>query len=85
MNASIEQGSKWDELLQKVMLQQKVPTFFTDTIHAAFTWVEQRINLRCGDGACVVEINPFRSPVRGVSAESNMPKYSNGFVFIIKA
>ena len=83
-NVGITQGSAWDGLLQRVLFEHKAPCFFTDTMHARFTWVQQRINLKQGSDASVIDINPFRAPVHQYSASDNMPSYSNGFIFTIK-
>ncbi|KAL7591625.1 hypothetical protein Lser_V15G32084 [Lactuca serriola] len=80
LNCGFESNSSWFGALE-VVKSKDLPGFFTDQSEVLCGKAKQVIR---GAGLHIthpVTPNPFRSPVRNFGVSSNLPSYSNGFVF----
>ncbi|XP_058072521.1 uncharacterized protein LOC131221322 [Magnolia sinica] len=80
LNSGLESGGSWGGALELIN-SMNVPAFFTDQSEISCTNAKQVLR---GAGLHItfpVMPNPFRSPVRNPMPSTNLPSYSNGFVF----
>eukprot|EP00246_Nothoceros_aenigmaticus_P017865 TRINITY_DN902_c0_g1_i1.p1 TRINITY_DN902_c0_g1~~TRINITY_DN902_c0_g1_i1.p1 ORF type:complete len:628 (+),score=107.90 TRINITY_DN902_c0_g1_i1:335-2218(+) len=80
LNSGLESYSTWIGALE-VVKQQGVPAFFTDFAEPCCVNAKQALRASALQVTYPVTPNPFRSPCRNQIASSNVPWYSNGFVF----
>ncbi|KAL5003901.1 hypothetical protein ScPMuIL_017357 [Solemya velum] len=82
-NAGIGAYASWSDTM-KLLKEEKIPAFFTDYCQYSCEGgniIMQKLGL--GTTSSPV-INPFRSPVRRESEETDMPWYSNGFLYYLR-
>lgn len=80
LNSQLEAHSSWAGALE-VIKAQAVPAFFTDYAEPCCVNAKQMLRATGLQITHPVSANPFRSPVRNQIADTNLPWYSNGFVF----
>lgn len=68
-----------------ILLKQAIPFYCTDYCRYSIAHTKKTLKVTKISSLSKPVINPFRSPFRIVSPELNLPQYSNGFVFHIKA
>ncbi|XP_060555023.1 zinc finger MYND domain-containing protein 15-like [Ruditapes philippinarum] len=79
-NAGLGAYQYWSQTLVKLRTQ-KTPAYFTDYCQYSCECAHSPVE---GLGLGTVSdpiINPFRSPIRKLAAENDMPWYSNGFIY----
>ncbi|KAK3601442.1 hypothetical protein CHS0354_033568 [Potamilus streckersoni] len=82
-NAGIGAYRSWSQTLVQLRTQQ-VPAYFTDYSRNCCEYSRRAIEgLSLGTISKPI-INPFRSPVRKLADENDLPHYSNGFLFHIQ-
>lgn len=80
LNSSLETYGSWLGALE-AMKTQNVPAFFTDYSEPCCANAKQVLRTAGLHISHPVTPNPFRSPVRNQIPSSNLPWFSNGFVF----
>lgn len=80
LNSQLETHSSWMGALE-VIKAQAVPAFFTDYAEPCCVNAKQVLRATGLHISQPVTANPFRSPVRNQISNTNLPWYSNGFVF----
>ncbi|XP_077221234.1 zinc finger MYND domain protein [Tasmannia lanceolata] len=80
LNSGLESGGSWGGTLDMIK-SLDVPTFFTDQSEISCTNAKQVLRASGLHISLPVMPNPFRSPLRNQAPSSNLPSYSNGFVF----
>ncbi|CAI8590707.1 unnamed protein product [Vicia faba] len=80
LNSRLENYSSWVGALDLIK-SMGVPAFFTDQSEASCVNAKQVIRNAGLHITHPVTPNPFRSPVKNITPSSNLPSYSNGFVF----
>ncbi|KAK7496020.1 hypothetical protein BaRGS_00012721 [Batillaria attramentaria] len=81
-NAGLPAYPTWPATLRKLM-DQKTPAYFTDQSEYSVACVCENITNVGVAGITPVTVNPFRSPLRIVMKEQNMPWFSNAFLFTL--
>ncbi|KAL4228307.1 Zinc finger MYND domain-containing protein 15 [Mactra antiquata] len=82
-NAGLAAYKQWSQTLVKLR-SQLVPAYFTDYCEYSFDCSRlsvEELGLGTVSDCC---INPFRCPVRKLSAENDLPLYCNGFLYHLK-
>ncbi|KAJ8478160.1 hypothetical protein OPV22_021887 [Ensete ventricosum] len=80
LNCGLENYGSWESAIDLIK-SMNVPTFFTETSEISCANAKQVLR---GAGLHIshpVTPNPFRSPLRNQAPSSNLPSFSNGFVF----
>ncbi|CAN6452281.1 unnamed protein product [Victoria cruziana] len=80
LNSGLDSCPSWGGALDLIK-SLNVPAYFTEYSELACTNAKQVLR---GSGLHIsypVTPNPFRSPVRNQAPSSNLPSYSNGFIF----
>jgi zinc finger MYND domain-containing protein 15 len=80
LNSRLENYSSWSGALDLIK-SIGVPAFFTDQSEVACVNAKQVLRNAGLHVTHPVTPNPFRSPVKNLMPSSNLPSYSNGFVF----
>lgn len=80
LNSGLEGYSSWGGALDLIK-SMAVPAFFTDQSEVSCVNAKQVLRNAGLHITQPVTPNPFRSPVRNLTPSSNLPSYSNGFVF----
>ncbi|KAJ7271444.1 hypothetical protein O6H91_02G025100 [Diphasiastrum complanatum] len=80
LNAGLESYNSWMAALE-VIKAQSVPAFFTDYAEPCCLNAKQVLRAAGLHISYPVTPNPFRSPVRNQMPSTNVPWFSNGFVF----
>ncbi|GFS29429.1 hypothetical protein Acr_00g0006640 [Actinidia rufa] len=80
LNCALEKYASWGGALDLIK-SMGVPAFFTDQSEISCANAKQVLRSAGLHITQPVTPNPFRSPVRNQGSSSNLPSYSNGFVF----
>ncbi|XAR65632.1 hypothetical protein NMG60_11009805 [Bertholletia excelsa] len=80
LNCGLESYGSWSGALELIK-SMGIPAFFTDQSEISCANAKQVLRSAGLQITLPVTPNPFRSPVRNRGASSNLPSYSNGFVF----
>lgn len=80
LNCGLENYGSWGGALE-VIKSSGVPTFFTDRSEISCTNSKQVLRAAALQISHPVMPNPFRSPVQDRAPSTNLPSFSNGFVF----
>ncbi|CAM6091629.1 unnamed protein product [Calypogeia fissa] len=80
LNAGLDRSETWAGALE-VLKSQSVPAFFTDYAEPCCVNAKQVLRATGLQISHPVAPNPFRSPVRNQIPSTNVPWFSNGFVF----
>ncbi|WJX28686.1 hypothetical protein P8452_17372 [Trifolium repens] len=80
LNSRLENYSSWSGALDLIK-SMGVPAFFTDQSEVSCVSAKQVLRNAGLHITHPVTPNPFRSPVKNLTPSSNLPSYSNGFVF----
>lgn len=80
LNCGLEKYASWGGALNLIK-SMSVPAFFTDQSELSCANAKQVLRTAGLHITQPVTPNPFRSPVRNNGPSSNLPSYSNGFVF----
>ncbi|XP_057431667.1 uncharacterized protein LOC130724455 isoform X2 [Lotus japonicus] len=80
LNSKLESYSTWGGALDLIK-SMDVPAFFTDQSEVSCVNAKQVLRNAGLHITQPVTPNPFRSPVKNLTPSSNLPSYSNGFVF----
>ncbi|KAI4298672.1 hypothetical protein L6164_032204 [Bauhinia variegata] len=84
LNCGLESYSSWSGALDLIK-SMGVPAFFTDQSEITCENAKQVLRNAGLNITHPVTPNPFRSPVKKHGSSSNLPSYSNGFVFGVNA
>ncbi|XP_025077863.1 zinc finger MYND domain-containing protein 15-like isoform X2 [Pomacea canaliculata] len=79
-NAGLPAYTTWAETVTK-LLSEDVIAYFTDQSEFCCFLASTCVESLGKAGISPITINPFRSPVRVVTSEQNMPWFSNAFIF----
>ncbi|XP_068668334.1 uncharacterized protein [Aristolochia californica] len=80
LNCGLESGGSWGGALELIK-SLNVPTFLTDQSEISCANAKQVLRAAGLHITLPVTPNPFRSPVRRQAPSTNLPSFSNGFVF----
>ncbi|XP_076444128.1 zinc finger MYND domain-containing protein 15-like isoform X2 [Babylonia areolata] len=79
-NAGLPAYPTWPPTLTKLM-EQRTPAYFTDQSEYSCGCVSMAISSLGIPGVSPVIVNPFRSPLRIVTREQDMPWFPNAFLY----
>ncbi|KAH7662109.1 HIT/MYND zinc finger-like protein [Dioscorea alata] len=84
LNCKLESFGSWGGALELIK-SMNVPAFFTDKSEILCANAKQVLRVAGLHISHPVTPNPFRSPLREQATSSNLPSFSNGFVFGVNA
>ena len=64
--------------------KNSIPAYFTDYCWRSFELTRTQVQSLNGFQICDGRINPFKSPIRIQSLDSDLPQYSNNILFYLK-
>ncbi|KAH9524827.1 hypothetical protein Btru_027977 [Bulinus truncatus] len=82
-NAGLSAYPSFKETIE-VLLKEKTPFYCTDYCYLSILHSSQALAKSNTGNIEDVEVNPFHSPFRMFASDSNLPRYSNAFIFHIK-
>ncbi|XP_048737238.2 zinc finger MYND domain-containing protein 15-like [Ostrea edulis] len=82
-NAGLAAYSSWIPTMNKLK-DTKTPTYFTDYCRSSIELSEMMLQDHCGIGISAPVLNPFRSPIRRISSDHDLPWFSNAYIYCLE-
>ncbi|XP_061174546.1 zinc finger MYND domain-containing protein 15-like [Saccostrea echinata] len=83
LNAGLAAYSSWIPTINKLK-EMKIPAYFTDYCRSSIEFSKLMLQDHCGINISAPILNPFRSPIRKISSDHELPWFSNAFIYCLE-